>query len=142
MPVRRKRRVLAPGQLAGWIVEPGHGMAVEHALQYAFQIGKGLDAAELGGFDQGAGSGPAGSAAIGAGEQVVLAVESDGPNGPLDGIVVDLDPAIVEEATQGRPAGESVADRFARAPRSGMRLSPVSSQGRIGRIPHSGQAAA
>ena len=33
-----------------------------------------------------------------------------GPDGALDGIVVEVDPAIVEESAEGRPAGEGVSD--------------------------------
>jgi len=42
--------------------------------------------------------GPALGAAVGSSEEVVLASERDGPDGALDGVGVELDVAVVEEA--------------------------------------------
>ncbi len=39
---------------------------------------------------------------------MVLAPERDGPDGALDGVVVELDATVVEEAAQRRPARERV----------------------------------
>ena len=47
---------------------------------------------------------------VGAGEQVVLPAECDGPHGALDGVGVQFDAAVVEEAGQAVPPGEGVAD--------------------------------
>jgi hypothetical protein len=41
---------------------------------------------------------------------MVLAPERDGSDGALDRIVVEFDTAVIEEAGEGRPAGERVAD--------------------------------
>ena len=41
---------------------------------------------------------------------MVFAPERDGPDGALDRVVVELDAAIVEEAGEGWPARERVAD--------------------------------
>jgi hypothetical protein len=50
-------------------------MAVGHALQHVLEVGEWLDVVELGGGDERADGGPADSATIGSGEQVVLASE-------------------------------------------------------------------
>src|SRR5713226_8712552 len=56
--------------------------------------------------------GPVFGAAIGACEQRVFAIERDGADGSFDGIVIDLDAAIVDEAGQAFPARQGVADRL------------------------------
>ena len=48
---------------------------------------------------------------VGAGEERVLAIEGDGPDGTLDGVGVDLDAAVIEEARQAEPTAQGVADR-------------------------------
>ena len=42
----------------------------------------------------------------------VLAIEGDRADRPLDGIGIDLDPAVVEEAVETLPVREPVADRL------------------------------
>ena len=49
---------------------------------------------------------------FGAGEERILTIERDGPDGALDDVGVDLDAAIVEEAGEPFPARERVADRL------------------------------
>ena len=49
-------------------------------------------------------------AAVGAGEERILAIERDRPDGALDDVGVDFDPAVIEEAGEARPSRESVAD--------------------------------
>src|SRR5262249_38020979 len=65
--------------------------------------------------DEGANDGPSLSATIGTGEQVVLAPKRDGSDRALDRIVVELDTAVVQEMTEGRPAGKGVPDRVGEA---------------------------
>jgi hypothetical protein len=79
-------------------------MAVRHALEYVLEIGEGLDVVELGGGDEGADRRPAVGAAVGSGEQVVLAAERDGTDRALDGVGVEFDAAIIEEAAEDVPA--------------------------------------
>ena len=43
-------------------------------------------------------------------EQRILSVEGDGADRSLDGVVVELDAAVVDEACQPFPAREGVAD--------------------------------
>ena len=49
---------------------------------------------------------------VGACEQGILPVQSNGADAALDDIGVDLDAAIVDEARQAFPAGQHVTDRF------------------------------
>src|SRR6266436_8863888 len=90
-------------------------MAVGHALQDVPQIGEGLHVVELCRGDEGANDSPSLSATIGAGEQMVLAPKRDGSDRTFDGIVVELDTAVIQEMTEGRPAGKGIADRFGKA---------------------------
>lgn len=49
---------------------------------------------------------------VGAGEQRIFPIEGDRPDGTFDGIGVDLDAAVIDEACQPVPARERVADGF------------------------------
>jgi hypothetical protein len=51
-------------------------------------------------------------AAIRSREQRIFPVERDGADGAFDGIVVELDTAIVDEARQTFPARQGVPDCF------------------------------
>lgn len=46
-------------------------------------------------------------------EERVLAIENQRPDRSLNGIVVEVDTAIIKEAREAVPAGERVADRLA-----------------------------
>jgi hypothetical protein len=63
---------------------------------------------------------------------MVLAPECDGPDGALDRVIVEFNPAVIKEAGERWPAGERIADCLgeAAAGRNAAELS-VSSQGRI-----------
>ena len=76
-------------------------MAVCHALKDVFEIGERLDVIELCGCGERADGGPPSAATVGAGEQVILAPERDGPDCTLDRIVVEIDTAIVQETAKG-----------------------------------------
>src|SRR6266436_7574419 len=91
-------------------------MALGHALQDVPEIGERLDVVELCRGDEGTNGGPSLSATIGAGEQMVLAPKRDGSDRAFDGIVVELDTAVVQEMTEGRPAGKGVTDRVGQTP--------------------------
>ena len=90
-------------------------MAAGHALEHVLEIGEGLDVVELGGGDEGADGRPALGAAVGSGEQVVLAAERDGPDRAFDGVGVELDAAVIEEAAKGVPAAQGIADGIGEA---------------------------
>ena len=72
-------------------------MALDDPCDDVGQIGFRIDGVEFGGLDQGRQHGPVLSAAVRSGEQGVLAVQGQRPDGALDGVVVDLDAAVVEE---------------------------------------------
>src|SRR5947209_19140972 len=92
----------SPGQQ---FIEPAHWMALGHALQDVPEVGEGLHVVELCRGDEGADDRPSLSATIGARKQVVLAAERDRSDCALDRIVVELDTAVVQEMTEGQPAG-------------------------------------
>src|SRR5262249_23756078 len=52
---------------------------------------------------------------IRAGEEVIFAAQRHGSDRPFDGVVVEIDAAVVQEAAKGWPAGEGVADRLGKA---------------------------
>src|SRR4051812_48403643 len=96
------------------------------------EVGLRLDADQLAGLDEGGKDGPVLGAAVGTGEEGVLAGERERADRTLDDVGVDLDPAVVKEAAQPCPAGERVADRVgelsrvatARTPRRGYGYAP------------------
>lgn len=53
------------------------------------------------------------TALVGACEQSIFEVEGERTDGALDGVVVEIDAAIVEEVDEAVPARERVADRLA-----------------------------
>lgn len=100
-------------------IEPVDGMTVHHALKNVGDIGVGLDVVELGGLDQRADDGPAVPATVAAGEQMVLAPESDGTDRAFDRIGVEFDAPVMQEPGQGLPTGERIADRLGERAASG-----------------------
>ena len=93
-------------------VETVDGMTADHPPQHIMQVGIGFHVIELTGLNQRTENGPTMAAAIAPREQMVLAAESDGPDRPLDGIGVELDAPMVQEARQSCPTRESIADCF------------------------------
>src|SRR5436190_24368129 len=91
-------------------------MALGHALQDVLEVGERLHVVEFCRGDGGADGGPSLSPTVGAGKQMVLTPQRDGSDRAFDGIVVELDTAIVEEMTEGRPAGKGVTDRAGEIP--------------------------
>ena len=82
-------------------------MALDDAGDDGGEIALRIDAVQLAGLDQGGQDGPVLAAAVGAGEEGVLAVERDWPDGALNDIGVDLDAAIVEEETEPVPSASA-----------------------------------
>ena len=68
--------------------------------QDAGQIAVWVDPVEFAGFDQGRDDGPVLCAGIMSGEERVFAVQGNGADGSFDGIVVELDAAVVQEPAQ------------------------------------------
>ena len=85
-------------------------MSVGHAVKDVLEVGVGLTIVELGCGDQRADGGPAAGAAVGACEQVILSAQGDRPNGALDGVGVELDPAILKVEAESLPSDQGVAD--------------------------------
>lgn len=63
-------------------------MAVGHALERIFEVGIGLDPTEFCGCEKRGDDGPSIGAAVGAGEQMVLASQRHRPDGALYGVVI------------------------------------------------------
>jgi hypothetical protein len=80
-------------------------------------MGIGFDAVELAGLDQRTQHSPSPAAAVAAGKEMVLSSESDWSDRALDGVRVQLDAAVVQEADETLPARQRVSDRLGeRAP--------------------------
>lgn len=71
-----------------------------------------VDVVHLRGFDQRGDGRPVIGAAVGAGEERVLAIEGDRVDRALDGVGVDLDAAVVENEVQPFPTRQSAPDRL------------------------------
>jgi hypothetical protein len=84
------------------------------AFQDLAQVGLGVQAVELGGFQQRVHGRGTLAAGVGAGEQKILARQNRPSQSPLGGIVVDLDGAVVDVMRQGIPALQRVIDRSGR----------------------------
>lgn len=87
-------------------------MAGDDPGDHVSEVGVRLDAVELACLDQRSDRCPMLGAAVGAGEERILAVQRNWADGALDDVGVDLDRAVVEESCQTLPARERVADSF------------------------------
>lgn len=76
------------------------------------KVGFGVDVVQLAGGDERGQHRPVLGAAVGIGEEVVLAAERQGADGALDDVGVDLDAAVVEEEAEPVPSAEGIADRL------------------------------
>ena len=81
------------------------------AGQHVSEIRFGIETVEFGGADQAVDRGGAFAAGIRAGEQVILAAQSDGAQGAFSGVIVDFDVAVVHVPQQRIPARERVTHR-------------------------------
>lgn len=86
------------------------GEAAFGEFAYVGEPGERVDGVKLGGLDQAGDDRPVVAAVVGAGEQGVLTVEPDGPDGPLDDVAVHLDAAFLKEHRQTGPARGGIAD--------------------------------
>ena len=100
-------------QIGEWqqLVDTAHLMSGDDLCEHVAKVGLRIEPVHLAGLDQRGGDGPMLAAAVGAGEEVVLAAERDRTDRALDDIGVDLDAAVVEEAGAPVPARERVAAR-------------------------------
>ena len=104
-----RRRAPVPGQK---VVETALWVTIDQSFKHVSEPGVGFNAVELGGLDQRADDRPAFAAAVGAGEEMVLAPEREGANRAFDRIVVDFDAAVIDIKAKRRPPSKRVADRF------------------------------
>lgn len=79
-------------------------MAVDDPREAIGQVSERIDVVQLTGFDQGGDDGPMFGAAVGACEQRIFTVQRDRTDRALDGVIVELDTAIIDEARQAIPA--------------------------------------
>ena len=108
-------------------------MAVDDLGEHVGEIDERIDTAELAAFDERGDDRPVFSAAVGAGEERILAIKGDGSDRTLDRVGVDLDSAVVEEAGEALPTGERIADRlgeFALLARACVQLRRMAAQAR------------
>src|SRR4051794_17380608 len=96
-----------PGQQ---FAEPAVGPVVDELGQHVGQVSMRIDAMQFAGLDQRGEHGPVFCPFVAASEQSIFSVESERAHALLDGIGVDLDAAVVEEAQQPIPLIEAVAD--------------------------------
>jgi hypothetical protein len=106
-----------PGQQLCDAVDPVIGDAAEHLAQVDF----GIEAVELGAFNEGVDRGGALAAGVGAGEQIILPAKGERANRAFGSVVADLQRAVVKVARERGPAGTSIADCFGRFAAAGDR---------------------
>jgi len=87
-------------------------MAIDDSGEHVGEIVLRVDAVHFAGCDQRGQNCPMFGTAIGAGEEMVFAPERNGADGALDGVGIDLDAAIIEEAGEPVPARECISDSF------------------------------
>jgi len=95
-------------------------MALNHSFEHISEIGKGLDVVELGRGEERSDNGPAVAAAVRAGEQMVLAAESNRPvilpiSGRRSSSIIAgthiMGAAFVTNMSSGAPAAMSFTSR-------------------------------
>src|SRR3954453_5819041 len=86
------------------------GPVIDELGQHVGQVSMRIDAMRFAGLNQGGEHRPVFCPFIRTGEECVFSVESDRAHAALDGIGVDLDAAVLEEAQQPVPLIEAIAD--------------------------------
>ena len=87
-------------------------MAGDEALQDVREAEVRIDVVEPAAADEGGEDGPVLPAAIGAGEERVLATQGDRTDGALDRVGVGLEMTVLEEEDKAAPELQGVADRL------------------------------
>ena len=82
------------------LIDIAIGVTIDDAREDVGQIRERVDVVQLAGLDQGRDGGPMLGASVGTCEQRVLPVERDRADGALDGVVVEFDAAVIDEARQ------------------------------------------
>src|SRR5450432_4066079 len=92
------------------LIDIAVGVTIDDAREDVGQIRERVYVVQLAGLDQGRDGGPMLGASVRAGEQRVLSVERDRADGALDGVVVELDAAVIDKARQAFPARQGITD--------------------------------
>ncbi len=79
-------------------------MTVDDPGEDVGKISERIEIVEFAGLDQSSDGGPMLGAAIGTCEQRIFTIERDGTDRSFDGVVVEFDAAVVDEAGQSFPA--------------------------------------
>lgn len=85
-------------------------MAIDDPGEDVAQVGERINIVQLTGFDQRSDGGPMVGAAVRTCKQRVFPVQRDRTDGAFDGVVVELNAAIIDEARQALPARERITD--------------------------------
>lgn len=88
-------------------------MAVGDGCQGGLEIGEGLDAVDLSGFDHRSDAAPGETALVMTSEERFFAIESDRADQVFDPVGVDLDAAVGQEGLQPIPVIMDVGQLFA-----------------------------
>jgi hypothetical protein len=72
-----------------------------------------IDAVHLAGFDHRGDDGPVFGTGIVTGEEGVLSVQGDGADGAFDGVAVDFDAAVGQEAAEAVAVSGDIGQRLA-----------------------------
>jgi hypothetical protein len=101
-------------------VDPGNELADAVGEMAVGQFGEGfgqprvrVDAAKFAVLDEGGDHRPVISTFVGTGEECIFPVQRDRADAAFNGIAVEVDAAIVEEAAEAIPAGERIVDGVA-----------------------------
>jgi|TARA_R110000824_G_scaffold391723_1_gene589680 hypothetical protein len=77
------------------------------------QPGVRVDADEFAVLDERGDHGPVIATLVGSGEQGIFAIEGERADGAFDGVIVEIEAAIIKEADEPVPTGQRIADRLA-----------------------------
>ena len=88
-------------------------MPIYDCCESAGHPGMRIDSVEFAGLDQRGDDSPVLGSGIVACEECVFSVQSDGADGALDGVVVDLDASVCQEPGESVPVFGDVFERLA-----------------------------
>jgi hypothetical protein len=80
------------------VVDAAHRPALDELGEHVGEVGLRIDGVHLAGFDQRGDDAPMNATLVAPGKEGVLAVQRDRADSALNGVGVDLDPAVVDEA--------------------------------------------
>ena len=104
---------LGPGHQ---VVDAGVRPTVDELRQGIGQPGVRIDAVEFAGLDHRGDDRPVGAALVATGEERTLALECDRVDGALDGVAVDFNATVVEDAEQPFPVTRSIPHGLSERP--------------------------